>query len=260
MALSGVPGTGTIVALPSLTTPTLMGKKLKNLWRNRKRVFSTILLWVFRLGVPGGIAWIVFLLLRHIYPISPVDFGLEKRIAFVSLWVAIVGFSLAVLGTILAVMRFQASQREPDLRLWINKVGQRTAPISEHAKTKLHLVLENRGNGVGRYIKCRVRFFVPENCIPLVYTDHRGREKRYFQGIWAEHWELSRESNYSLATFAGKDDFVSYDKNPEGDTIGVFRVRNHTLSEPEYEVRYELRCEGMERKRGKLWIEVPQTA
>jgi hypothetical protein len=131
-----------------------MIKTLKKLWDIRTK----ILLWLFRIGVPAGIAWIVFLLDRHVYPVNLDDPHLEQRIAFVSLWVAIVGFSLAVLGTIVAVLEFQASQRKPDLHLWLEEEGQKTVKIPTDDMVRFTLFVQNGGTRVARYISCMLEF------------------------------------------------------------------------------------------------------
>lgn len=225
-----------------------MGKKLKNLWHNRRYLIILVIL------VLVGAGWICFLLDRHVYPVNLNDPNLEKRIAFVSLWIAIVGFSLAVAGTVIAVLQFQASQSRPDLCLWMNDVGQSTVAITS-TREGFALILENRGRKVARYVKCEIRFLLPR-LQPGIGRDGRIQFNTHFDKYLISFWDLSPRDHETVATFRGQDKFVCYDEDSQ--RIGVFWFRRDDLDSTRYKVRYGLRCEGMSRKEGVLWIEVPE--
>jgi uncharacterized membrane protein len=205
-----------------------MSKKIKTLWRNRKYLILLVSV------VLVGAGWIIFLLNRHIYPVNLGDSHLEQRIAFVSLWVTIVGFSLAVLGTVIAVLQFQASQRKPDLYLWLDKVGGNRATLVQPSQ-RVKLVLENQGNGVARYVKCKVWFYLPkyESASGLV---RRVEISQDVSGYWETHWSRpSRRSGHFVAGFSGGDDYICYDK--DWDALGIFRLRRRGLDKPRYKVK-----------------------
>jgi hypothetical protein len=230
-----------------------MGEKLKALWNRRK--------YIIILGslVVAGAAWIIWLLYDFVYSSNHAEIPLEQRTAFVSMWVAIVGFSLAVAGTVIAVLQFQASRRKPDLHLWIGQVGKDRVTLVQRGQ-HIKLVLGNRGNGVARYVECKIWFFLPR------YEDTPGltrvRIDQDASGYWHRWTRQSRRStnglDYSIVTFVGGNKYVIYDQDSV--TIGALFVRREGLAEPRYKVKYQLRCEGMPRKTGLLWLEVPEEA
>jgi hypothetical protein len=260
LALPGIPGASTIVTLPSLIIATLMGKKLKNLWHNRKYLIVLVIL------VLIGAGWIYFLLDRHIYPVNLNDPHLEQRIAFVSLWVGIVGFSLAVLGTVLAVLQFQASQRKPILRLWLGEVGQKRIALTPE-DSSFSLIIQNTGSRVARHVRCKVQF----HHLPDLVTDEVGQRwlvmsSRLDLAAASANWSRSSwqvEGHESpIAIFSGGSDDIIYD-DESGETLGRFEVDLRYLKQQdcrEYKLEWEIRCEGMKRKEGELWIEVSEDA
>ncbi|MFW6116373.1 MAG: hypothetical protein ACOC6F_01480 [bacterium] len=228
-----------------------MSERTKNFCQNRKYLIALVIL------VLLGAGWIYLLLDRHIYPVNPYDPHLEQRIAFVSLWVAIVGFSLAVAGTVIAVLQFQASQRKPDLHLWIGQVGKDRVTLAQRSQ-RVKLVLENQGNGVARHVKCRVWFCLPkyEGASGMVRRVEISQDvSRYWEAYWSRP---SRRPDHFVAGFSGGNDYICYDK--DWDTLGIFRLRQRGLEKARYEVKYELRCEGMPRREGVLWAEVSEDA
>lgn len=229
-----------------------MGKRLKEFCIQRRYVLLLMLIVVI------GAGWIVFLLDRHVYPIALREFDLEQRLAFVSLWVAIVGFSLAVAGTVIAVFQFQASQRKPDLNLWIDEKGQTTFKATS-AQEVITLIAQNGGTRVARYIKCRVRFSLPARVSQMGGTasQHPRVGLYHASSMYPQDcWEF-RGTRIPVATLMGGDDYFIYDKEPRQE-LGMFSLNLHGLERERHKVEYELRCEGMEWKQGVLWIELPE--
>jgi hypothetical protein len=236
-----------------------MGEKLKNLWHNRKRVFTTVLLWLFRFGVPGGIAWIGWLLYDFIYSANRAEIPLEQRIAFVSLWVAIVGFSLAVLGTVIAVLQFQASQRKPDLYLWIDELEKTVVTaLTGRSDVYIGFILENRGERVAEHVECFLRISVPGSASGLLPESARVEVLQHPATPPTDSWQLQEQGGYALAAFRGYEAYICYDHDWQ--ILGVFKIPRLALLDPLNRVEYKLRCEGMPRKEGVLWIEVPEDA
>jgi hypothetical protein len=139
-----------------------MAKRLKYLCNRRKYIIILGTLVVL------GAAWIIWLLYDFVYSSNHIELPLEQRTAFVSLWVAIVGFSLAVAGTVIAVLQFQASQRKPDLHLWLEEVGQESVTLVSEQQS-VRFILQNQRNRVARYVKCTLRFFIPHH-VPLPHS------------------------------------------------------------------------------------------
>lgn len=231
-----------------------MRKKLKDLWNRRK--------YIIVLGglVVLGAAWIVWLLHDFVYSSNHIELPLEQRIAFVSLWVAIVGFSLAVAGTVIAVLQFQVSQRKPDLYLWVNEVGRTTVAFPPDT-VPIRLVVQNAGTRVARYVKCQVTFSMPvrprASSGKVVWPQRVS--KAPFHALYPhQHWELVGGVS-TTAFFVGGDDYIIYD-DKSGENLGLFMVNLEGLEKGRYKMDYELRCEGMERKSDTLWIEVSEEA
>jgi hypothetical protein len=209
-----------------------------------------------------GAGWIYFLLDRHIYPVNLNDPHLEQRIAFVSLWVAIVGFSLAVLGTVLAVLQFQASQRTPDLYLWLDNVGQTKVTIAPGDEGIVSLIVQNKGTRVARFVHCVVLFHTPPRLGGFEELPIQFRRV----SLWPDsavypqnNWRLGYAGQTEVATFVSGEDYIIYDEEL-GVNLGVFLVNLIGADKGQYEIEYELRCEGMESKDGHLWLEVPEDA
>lgn len=200
----------------------------------------------------AGAAWIIWLLYDFVYSSNHIELSLEQRTAFVSMWVAIVGFSLAVAGTVIAVLQFQASQEKPDLYLWMEDVGQETLVVTTPRKG-FALILENRGKRVARYVKCEIEFLLPRFLSGAGY-DRRIEFNTEFYQYMIPFWDLSPWEHRTVATFRGQDKYVCYDDDSQ--KIGVFWLRRAELNRSTYEVEYTLRCEGMPEKEGVLWIEV----
>lgn len=198
-----------------------------------------------------AVGWLLY---EFIYTLNQVGLELEERIAFVSLWVSIIGFGLAIAGAFIAVLQFQAAQRKPDLHLWVECIGQDRF-VLRSGESSFHLILENRGKAVARHVKCTLEFPLP--CI----ESGAGRLTRISMlrdtsGYRAELWQLFRTTISTTATFVGQDEYVCYDE--DSDIVGVFQIdwKTGERLEPQYKVAYQLRCEGMVRREGILVMEI----
>lgn len=216
----------------------LWRERVKALWQNRKYIITFVAFVVI------GLAILLWCYYHYILTLNRSWLTYEERIDFVTLWVEIVGFSLAVLGAWIAIFQFQAMQRKPDLYLWIGTKRQQELTVD--TRDEWPLILENQGKGVARNIRVRVSLPIPSSPLTVVEVC----------GEYGGYWKSAVMDQHTELTFFADDGYVCYDEDCE--ELGVFRMiwRSGEL-EWERLLEYELRCEGMKRKNGVLVVRLP---
>jgi len=258
-------------------------------WRERRITAIFVVITLVGLAVLG---WIFFYNIYFLRNSTAPD--LEERIDYVTLWVEIVGFSLAIVGAYLAVYQFQAAQRNPDLCLWFDELGQseRLLP-SDLDECTVKLYLQNLGGATAAHIWIRID--IP--AFPRI-------QAASITGEFSEKWSFRRQSLHELLlgsmaadtgahlfmeevldrsgpalqeilatrvsikdlpglvilTFVGGGDFVCYSNNSAelGDLrleFGWGAVKNPPDT-VETPIDYSIRSEGMKEKRGRLTLKL----
>jgi hypothetical protein len=205
---------------------------------------------VFSLLVGVSVVAICWLLYKFIYAYDPI-LSYDDRIGFVSLWVSIIGFGLAIAGAFIAVIQFQAALRQPDLYLWVEKKGQERITLRKSGGS-LPIILENKGKGVARHVKCTLEFPVPR----LAGSGLLRRVGMLDRAIGNEdYWRIFRGSASTTLNFIGQDKYICYDE--DWDQLGNVQIHwNPQEVKPQHKVSYQLQCEGMKRKSGILVVEI----
>lgn len=165
---------------------------------------------------------------------------------------------LASIRSLIAIYEF-VEQRliAPDLCLWLDKKGQ--DKMVHELDKYWNLLLENKGDKTARHVSARMVFIMPPRVggnrvdrVELVKaaTPHAHKWHKAYRGDWIEY------------AFEGGRDFIGNGKDTV--EIGAFRLhfspREYSYGElkSEYQIEYELRCEGMAPGKGTLLVTLPK--
>jgi len=181
-------------------------------------------------------------------------YSLSDRIAFVSMWVSLIGFGLAIFGVWIAVLEFQKGQRKPMLILWMNEIGKNHVSINSHRKD-IKLILHNKGKGVGRFF--RIDILVPSSD-SIIIPNKPEIKIVHHPPFFA--WDRTDSSSKLLTyTFTGIEKIISYREDPMPIGIIKFKFQNESVmpkTKKHYTLKYIIRCEGMNKKEGNLTLAI----